>query len=61
VDIKAASWFPKKEDYIDNAINFIKKYNRLESDLHSIPGFIEGLRNIDRVNNPELYNYTMSL
>ena len=59
VDIKAASWFPKKEDYIDNTINFTKIYNRLERDLHSIPGFIEGLRNIDRVNDPELYNYTI--
>jgi len=59
IDIRAASWFPDKEDIVNNCISFIKSYNKLKTDIISIPDFIKWLREIDRYNEPELYNYSV--
>jgi len=60
-----AFWLPRyhdtseEEDVVENYIRFFKNYNKLKADIQSIPGFVNGLREIDRVNKPELYNYSV--
>ncbi|MFH1934452.1 MAG: hypothetical protein ABIN18_23125 [Pseudomonadota bacterium] len=56
-------WIPKEmkreTDMLEGLTSFVEKYARFNSDLKAVPGFIEGLRGIDKHEKPNLYQFTV--
>jgi hypothetical protein len=47
----------ENDDPIANVVKFRNSYDKLKIDIKSIPGFLNGIREIDRYNKPEEYKY----
>jgi len=58
-------WIPKEmkreTDMLEGLTSFVENTARFESDFDAVPNFIEGLREIDKREQPNLYQYTVDL
>ena len=56
-------WIPKEmkreTDMLEGLTSFVENTAIFESDFEAVPNFIEGLREIDKHEQPNLYQYTV--
>lgn len=56
-------WIPKEmkreTDMLKGLTSFVENSARFKSDFETVPNFIEGLREIDKHEQPNLYQYTV--
>ena len=56
-------WIPKEmkreTDMLEGLTSFMEKTARYKSDFEAVPKFIEGLREIDKHEQPNLYQFTI--
>jgi hypothetical protein len=56
-------WLPREvkreNDILEGITSFANNVAKFKSDIESVPGFIEGLREIDRQEQPNLYKFAV--